>query len=334
MNLLVAFLALLIDRLLPPFAGLTRRLGHPVIWQGALISFLEKHLNRPSSGPMARRAAGLLMLAVLVLATGAVCALLSWQLRRLPAGWVLEAALASIFLAHTSLAGAVARVADALDVSDGKNGAIAAARQAVSMIVGRDTGALDRHEIARAAIESLAENASDGIIAPLFWLVLFGLPGIGIYKAINTADSMVGHLSARYRDFGWASARLDDLVNLVPSRLTALLFALAAFFLAGASPSGSWRAAMGDAPAHLSPNAGWPEAALAGALGFSLGGPRAYQGQVHDLARMGDGRRDLGAADIRLALKLFGRMTALALGATGLLSLIWQAPVWVDFFRG
>ena len=323
MNLPVAFLALLIDRLLPPFAGLTRRLGHPVIWQGALISFLEKRLNRPSGSPMGRRMAGIVMLLVLVLVTGIVCALLSLQLRRLPAGWVLEAVLASIFLAHKSLEDAVARVADALDVSEGKNGTIAAARQAVSMIVGRDTGALDRHETARAAIESLAENASDGIIAPLFWLVLFGLPGIGVYKAINTADSMVGHLNARYRDFGWASARLDDLVNLVPSRLTALLFSLAALFLAGANPTDSWRTARKDASAHLSPNAGWPEAALAGALGFSLGGPRAYQGQVHDLAPMGNGRRDLEAGDIRLALKLFGRMTALALGATGLLTLIW-----------
>src|SRR5690606_23743679 len=150
----------------------------------------------------------------------------------------------------------------------------------VSQIVGRDPESLDESGVARAAVESLAESASDGVIAPLFWLVLGGLPGIALYKAVNTADSMVGHRNERYRDFGWASARFDDLVNWIPARLTALLFAGAAFWVKGADPERSWTTALRDAGKHASPNAGWPEAAMAGALGFALGGPRSYDGET------------------------------------------------------
>ncbi|HHY51355.1 MAG TPA: cobalamin biosynthesis protein CobD, partial [Alphaproteobacteria bacterium] len=214
---------------------------------------------------------------------------------------------------------AVAAVADALGRS------LAAGRQQVREIVGRDPDALDAAGVARAAIESLAESASDGVIAPLFWLIVGGLPGIALYKAVNTADSMIGHRTERYRDFGWASARLDDLLNFVPARLTALLVCGAAFWVSGADARNGWTTALRDARKHASPNAGWPEAALAGALGFALGGPRSYDGEVHDLPRFGDGREDLGPADIRRALELYGMMLNLTLGvALAIAVLLWR----------
>ncbi|MCF6303676.1 MAG: cobalamin biosynthesis protein, partial [Devosiaceae bacterium] len=191
-------------------------------------------------------------------------------------------------------------------------------------IGGRDTKNLDQHEISRAAIESLAENSSDGIIAPLFWLALFGLPGIAVYKAVNTADSMIGHKNPQYLEFGWASAKLDDVVNFIPARLCALFYILVSGIgqkNPGTKIIKSWQVTFRDAPAHVSPNAGWPEAALAGALGFSLGGARAYGGKILHLANMGAGRRDLNQYDIERALKLSANMSTLALILTGLLSL-------------
>ena len=200
-----------------------------------------------------------------------------------------------------------------------------AGRRQVSQIVGRDPETLDEAGVSRAAIESLAESASDGVVAPLFWLLLGGLPGIALYKAINTADSMVGHRDERYRDFGWASARLDDLVNWIPARLTALLLAGAAFWVKEADPEKAWSTALRDARKHNSPNAGWPEAAMAGGLGFSLGGPRQYDGELVDLPALGDGRRDLGPADIRKAIELYAMMLNLALGITlAIAVLLWN----------
>ena len=259
---------------------------------------------------------GLLMLAVLVGVTLFISLLIVWAFGFLPYGWLGGAGFASVVCAHRSLALAVTKVADTLDIS------LARGRTAVSHIVGRDTAGLNEHEVARAAIESLAENSSDAIIAPLFWLVLFGLPGIAVYKAINTADSMVGHKNLRFGDFGWASARLDDGVNWLPARLSALLYALASFFVPKASPFNSFSAAMRDAPDHVSPNAGWPEAAMAGALDFALGGQRTYGGKMLDLALMGNGRRELGANDIRLALKLFEIMSLIAMIIIALVALI------------
>jgi adenosylcobinamide-phosphate synthase len=189
-------------------------------------------------------------------------------------------------------------------VSDALERSLVAGRKAVAEIVGRDTSELDRGGVARAGIESLAENTSDGVVAPVFWLLLLGLPGLVLYKAINTADSMVGHRDARYLEFGWASARLDDLVNLVPARLTALLFAFAAMFVGGSEGAAALRAAWRDAPSHVSPNAGWPEAAMAGALGLVLGGPKSYDGRKIDLPKMGDGRVP-EPADIGRALQLY-----------------------------
>jgi len=307
MHPLVAPLALFVERRFGYPDPLLRTIGHPVIWMGRLIAFMEQGLNRPGKSAKERREGGLVTLLTLLLATLALTVALVEVTRWVSQGWILEALFATTLLAQKELGRAVGAVADALEVS------LPSGREAVRHIVGRDPEALDEAGVARAAVETLAENASDGVIAPLFWLVLLGLPGIALYKAINTADSMIGHLDDRYRDFGWAAAKLDDLVNWIPARLTAGLFVVAAFLVRRASPTGAWRAARRDAPAHKSPNAGWPEAALAGALGFGLGGPRAYGGIVVDLAPMGRGRRDLGPADIRRALGLFRAMLGLAL---------------------
>jgi adenosylcobinamide-phosphate synthase len=203
-------------------------------------------------------------------------------------------------IAQRSLHQHVSDVATALE-----NGGIDAGRVAVGKIVGRDTAALDTAGIARAAIESLAENFSDGVVAPVFWLAIAGLPGAALYKAINTADSMIGHRTLRHEAFGWAAARLDDLVNLPASRLSALLLVGAAALRRDAAPAVAWRAVRRDASRHRSPNAGYPEAAMAGALGLALAGPRVYGGVTVDDATMGDGRRDVTAADIRRALGLY-----------------------------
>jgi adenosylcobinamide-phosphate synthase len=195
----------------------------------------------------------------------------------------------------------------------------------VSHIVGRDPEALDEAAVARAAIESLAESTSDGVIAPLFFLILGGLPGIALYKAVNTADSMIGHKTERHLQFGWAAARFDDLLNLIPARLTALLIAGAAFFLKGAHPEAAWSTALSDAKKHESPNAGWPEAAFAGALGFRLGGPRSYGGEPVDLPSFGTGRADLTPSDIERALLLYGATLNVTLAATAVVAaLMWR----------
>ena len=312
MNAFLAPLALLLERLLgypPPLIG---AIGHPVIWMGKLISGLDLRLNRGEG----RKLRGMAMLAILLAVTAVPTIAIRLALGLVPFGWVIEAILATSLLAQKELARAVRAVADALAHS------LEAGRRQVSQIVGRDPQTLDQAGVSRAAIESLAESASDGVVAPLFWLLLGGLPGIALYKAVNTADSMVGHRTERHGEFGWASARLDDLVNWIPARLTALLFAGAAFWVKGAEPERAWSSALRDASKHASPNAGWPEAALAGALGFSLGGPRAYDGEVHDLPEFGTGRRDLGPADIRQALELYAMMLNLALGVTLAIALV------------
>ena len=319
MHALLAPVALLLERVLGYPQALVRVIGHPVIWMGALISLLDRRLNHPDGIGNERRRAGIWMLAILLAATLTVTVAIRWALWLIPFGWVIEAILASALLAQKELGRAVRAVADGLDRS------LEEGRRAVSHIVGRDPQTLDASGVSRAAIESLAESSSDGVVAPAFWLMIFGLPGIAAYKAINTADSMVGHRTARYFDFGWASARLDDVVNWVPARLTALLLAASAFFVKGADAEAAWRTALRDAKKHDSPNAGWPEAAMAGALGFSLGGPRSYDGKVHDLPAFGHGRTDLGAKDIHRALQLYGAMLtivfALALVVAGI---VWR----------
>ncbi len=291
-------LALLLDALIGDPDWLWRRVPHPVVAIGRAIGFVDDRLNRGSG--RRRRVAGVGAVAVLV--SGAIG--LGWGLAaltgRIPFGWAVEAAIAATLLAGRSLVCHVGAVADGLDRAGLDGG-----RRAVARIVGRDPDSLDEAGVARAAIESLAENFSDGLAAPVFWYALAGLPGLLAYKAINTADSMIGHRSERHRAFGWAAARLDDLVNLIPARLTAPLFALAAVVLPGASPRAALAAAWADAPHHRSPNAGWPEAAMAGALGLALAGPRAYGGDVVADAWMNrDGRQAAMASDIRRALRL------------------------------
>ena len=315
MHAFLAPLALLLERLFGYPPALLKSIRHPVIWMGKLISWLEVRLNANAN----RRLKGVVMLALLLAATAAVTVALRLAFGLVPFGWAVEAALATTLLAQKELGRAVRAVADALAHS------LEAGRKQVSQIVGRDPEQLDEAGVARAAIESLAESSSDGVVAPLFWLLLGGLPGIALYKAINTADSMVGHRNERYAEFGWASARLDDVVNWIPARLTALLFAGAAFWVKGADAEKAWSTALRDARKHASPNAGWPEAALAGALGFSLGGPRAYDGEVHDLPEFGSGRRDLGPADIGKALELYRMMLNLLLGLTlAIAVLMWR----------
>jgi adenosylcobinamide-phosphate synthase len=311
----LAPLTLLLERVFGYPRPLYQAIRHPVVWMGALISALDRALNTGNGG----KGRGVAALLILLLVTGAITIAVAWVLRSVPFGWVIEALLATSLLAQKELARAVRAVADALDLS------LEAGRKQVSQIVGRDPEQLDSPGVARAAIESLAESASDGVIAPLFWLVLGGLPGIALYKAVNTADSMIGHKTERHAEFGWASARLDDLLNWIPARLTALLIAGAAFWVKDADAEKGWTTALRDAKKHDSPNAGWPEAALAGALGFSLGGPRAYEGEVHELPEFGNGRRDLGARDILKSLELYAMMLNLALGVTVAIAvLLWR----------
>lgn len=304
MHVFLAPLALLLERLVGYPRPLYGAIRHPVVWMGALLTALETRLNKGGQ----RRLKGVLALLVLLLVTGIVTIAIRIGLGFVPFGWVLEAILATSLLAQKELGRAVRAVADALDHS------LEAGRRQVSQIVGRDPETLDAAGVSRAAVESLAESTSDGVIAPLFWLVLGGLPGIALYKAINTADSMIGHKTEKHIEFGWAAARLDDLVNWIPARLSALLVAGAAFWVKGADAEKGWTTALRDARKHASPNAGWPEAAFAGALGFALGGPRSYAGETVDLPSLGDGQRDLGPADIRKALDLYGMVLNLALG--------------------
>jgi adenosylcobinamide-phosphate synthase len=296
----LALLAMLIELVVGYPQRLVDGIGHPVTWMGALIRTLDRSLNHDSASPERRRAAGVVAVLCLLIIVGSIAFLIGHELLRLPYGVFAAAILASTLIAQKSLHRHVAEVAIELEIED-----IAAARAAVSRIVGRDTGTLDEAGVARAAIESLAENFSDAVVAPVLWLVIAALPGIAVYKVINTADSMIGHLSPRYQAFGWAAARLDDLVNLPASRLSALLIVAAAALRNDASATEAWRTVRRDALHHRSPNAGYPEAAVAGALGLSLAGPRVYGGVRVDDAMMGNGRREARASDIRRALALY-----------------------------
>ena len=270
---------------------------------GRLIAWADARWNQPHVPADARRRDGVFALILVLGATAAISiVVVDFTGGMWPAfiGFLLTAALASSLIAQKSLETHVAAVADGLET-----GGLAGGRRAVSQIVGRDPDSLDEAGVARAAIESLAENFSDGVVAPLFWMVVAGLPGAALYKAINTADSMIGHKTARHLDFGRAAARLDDLVNLPASRLAAVWLTIAAFFLKGMAPFEAVAAVKRDARRHRSPNAGWPEAAIAGALGLKLAGPRRYHGAIVEDAFMGDGRAEATAADIRRALSLY-----------------------------
>lgn len=293
-------------------------IGHPVTWIGTLIGWLDRGLNRETASFALRKAMGVLALLLLLGVVIAVSALIQHLCLSFgPLGLIPLALIASTLIAQRSLHEHVARVAEGLE-REGLEGG----RRAVSMIVGRNPQMLDEAGVSRAAIESLAENFSDGIIAPAFWLGLGGLPGIAAYKAINTADSMIGHRTPRHLAFGWAAARLDDLVNLPASRLTALLLVASAALDRNADAAGAWRALRRDAGKHRSPNAGWPEAAMAGALGLRLAGPRVYGETRIEDHWMGHGRAEANAADIRRALTLYKRSCGLLWALAALLAAV------------
>lgn len=306
---LVALAALLIEAAAGYPAALFARIGHPVTWMGALLAAMDRAFNLDRAAAGRRRLLGVAALTLLLVASGGA----GWLATRLADALLPTAAavlilglLASSCPAQRSLHAHVRAVATALE-----HEGLGAGRRAVAMIVGRDTAALDEAGVARAAIESLAENFCDGVVAPVFWLAVGGLPGGLAYKAANTADSMIGHRTPRHAAFGWAAARFDDGVNWPAARLAALWIVAAAALVPGASAGAALRVARRDARGHPSPNAGWPEASMAGALGIRLGGRRSYAGQVVEDAAMGDGDATVGPATIRRALRLYAAACAL-----------------------
>ena len=314
----ILFLGTALDRLVGDPDWLWRRVPHPVVLFGWVIDRLDRFLNRPSLGESVRWRNGIIAAGLLVWGAMLSGLFLSTLFAMAgPVGGLFEALVLAVFLAQKSLIDHVRAVERAL----GEKG-LESGRRAVAMIVGRDPEALDEAGVCRAAIESLAENASDGVVAPFLWYLVLGLPGLLAYKAINTADSMVGHLNDRYRAFGWASAKLDDGMNWPAARLTALLIALAAGIRDRSMTVGqaALSTARRDAPLHRSPNAGWPEAAMAAALGLSLGGPRRY-GNLEVEAPMLNpaGRRWAGPADIAAAIGLFRTAANLLLAFAALL---------------
>jgi adenosylcobinamide-phosphate synthase len=321
-RVLILIIAFGIEAMLAYPAAVFRAIGHPVSWIGALIAALDSTLNRPDTSFAARRAAGVATVLLLLAGSLAVGALLEMVARDLPyLGFAVAVVIVATLIAVGSLDQHVRAVSAALRAEG-----LAGGRRSIAKIVGRDPDALDEAAVCRAAIESLAENASDGVTAPALWFLVGGLPGIIAYKAINTADSMIGHMSERHRAFGWAAAWLDDLVNLPASRLTGLLFVAAAAMVPGASAPSAWRAYRRDAWRHRSPNAGWPEAAMAGALGLRLAGPRVYGGVLVDDHWMGDGRAEATAQDIDRALMIY--RTAFG-GALLLVAALGLLVVWI-----
>ena len=295
LDMILIGVALVLDSLLGEPQWLWSRVPHPVRIMGAGITKLDHRLNLGEY----KRGKGVLALAALLVAAIGVGQGLAW----LPDGGLIEIVGAAILIGHRSLVQHVAAVGTALKLG------LPEGREAVSMIVGRDVAALDESAVSRAAIESAAENFSDGVVAPVFWFVVAGLPGIMAYKLVNTADSMIGYRNEKYHEFGWAAARLDDVMNYIPARLSAGLIALAA------GSTEALNVVRADAGQHRSPNAGWPEGAMAGALGVALSGPRVYDGQLtDDLFVNATERKDLGPADIAAAVKVLWRAWALMLG--------------------
>ncbi len=302
-TLFILFLALVLDRLVGDPDALWRRLPHPVVLFGKAIGAMDRLFNEKRLSAETRRFNGAAGIAVLLAAS----VFLGIVLHRLLAtfglfGAVIEIAVVAVFLAQKSLHDHVRAVSIGL-----REGGIEGGRQAVSMIVGRDPATLDEPAICRAGIESLAENFSDGVVAPALWYALLGLPGLFAYKMLNTADSMIGHKNATYLDFGWASARLDDLANWPAARLSILFIAAGAWAAKGrAAARAAVGAALRDAGLHRSPNSGWPEAAMAGALGIGLAGPRIYAGvRVDEPMMNASGRTVATVADIDLSLRVF-----------------------------
>ncbi len=304
--------AMLFDAVIGDPRRLYRVLPHPTVVMGRVLSFCDRRLNRSAFGAPARRLAGAASTLAVVAAFGALGGLASVGLSRLWGGFWVEALLVSALIAQNSLYRHVADVARALEC-DG----LEAGRHAVSHIVGRDPESLDAHGVARSAVESLAENFGDGVVAPILWGLILGLPGIAAYKVLNTADSMIGHLDRRHRDFGWAAARLDDLANWVPARVAGILLAMSG--IQRRRMALALRVMWRDGGTHRSVNAGYPEGAMAGALGLRLAGPRRYRGVAADDPWLGEGAVEATAADIRRGLRVY-------LGACLLLAVLIAVP--------
>jgi adenosylcobinamide-phosphate synthase len=295
--------AMALDAALGEPRALWDRVPHPAVAMGRAIAMLDARLNTGAG----RRAKGALALLALVLGAWTIGSVVAW----LPFGGLLEIAGAAILLAQRSLADHVGAVAAALPRG------LDAARAEVAKIVGRDPQSLDGHGVARAAIESGAESFSDGVVAPAFWFLLLGLPGILVYKAVNTADSMIGHRTERHGEFGWAAARLDDALNFIPARLSAVLIAGAALSV------DAFEVATRDASLHRSPNAGWPEAAMASALGLALLGPRSYGGAIDDAPWLNEtGDPDATAAHVTRCVTLLWRAWGVLLAVVVLLAAV------------
>lgn len=318
MTLLILFLALLLDRLVGDPDALWRRVPHPVVLFGRAIGLADRLFNGRRMSGATRRFNGAASIAVLIAASVFLGVVLHVVLARMGlAGLLAEIVVVAVFLAQKSLADHVRAVADGL-----RGGGLEGGRRAVAMIVGRDPATLDAPAICRAAIESLAENFSDGVVAPALYYAVFGLPGLFAYKMLNTADSMIGHRNEKYADFGRAAARADDVANWPAARLSILLIALGAWLVRGrAAARAALDTALRDAGLHRSPNSGWPEAAMAGALGVGLAGPRIYGGvRVDEPLMNASGRSAATAGDIDNALAVFSAACAVL---AGLVLLAW-----------
>lgn len=317
MNVFLVALSLVADAIIGDPDSLWRKVPHPVVLFGNLIGWLDRKFNREDRSEDYRRQAGILSLIILLVISLCAGAIVQSVFLFLPFGWVVLILVASVFIAQKSLYLHVKAVQHGLET-----GGLSGGRKAVSQIVGRDPDQLDEAGISRAAIESCAENFSDGIVAPAFWFALLGLPGLIAYKAVNTADSMIGYKTARHGSFGWAAARFDDVINWPAARLSAIFIAIAAMFTGG-SPQKCMDTCLKDASKHRSPNAGWPECAFAAALDIALAGPRSYGSQpTNDPFINKSGRRELGAKDIGRALTLLKVACAVQIGIYLLLSIV------------
>ena len=316
----VLLLALIIDRVIGDPEWLWSRIPHPVVIFGGFIGQMDTTLNATEHKSPSARQRGLFTVSMLVFLALISGMIFHFLLQALPFGTVVEAILAAFLIAQKSLLDHLRAVSRAISEQG-----LDAGRTAVSKIVGRETANMDEADISRATIESAAENFSDGVVAPAFWYLLFGLPGLFVYKAVNTADSMIGHKTDRYIQFGYAAARLDDLLNFIPARISGLLIAASAPILGGKVKS-SLSVMQADAPGHVSPNAGWPEAAMAGALDVALGGPRRYKDKIVDGIWINSmGNRSPNSFDIDRSVRL---LDAAWLLFAALLAVIFAFTTW------
>ena len=322
--LILLLMALVLDAYIGDGGWLLRRVPHPVVVIGRMVGFLDKKLNRDHRSQMDRALRGAALVGVMVAGAGAVGWGVQWTSLNHDFGWIVELVLLILLLSARELFDRVRDVGLAL-----KNDGLEAARAAVAHVVGRDPAHLDDHGVARAGIESLAENFSDGLVAPVFWYLLFGFPGLLIYKTVNTMDSMIGYKTERHRAFGMTAARLDDVLNLIPARLAGLFIAIAAVFTPTARPGRALTTMLRDAGKHTSMNAGFPEGAMAGALGLALAGPRRYAAAVVDAPWVGRGRARATYDDVKRALYLYvvaNLVAGMFVAAVAMLRFGWFVP--------